>query len=98
MIEIVVEDSLCRYCLIALVGVVSKSKVNRYKQVIEVKNTHQHDIKIQVEDQLPRSGDQKIKVGYFSHFLQIAKFSASQLFNNYLQVKLFYAVLFNIML
>ena len=41
--------------------------MNTYKQVIEVKNTHQHDIKVQVEDQLPRSEDQKIKVTDMIH-------------------------------
>jgi hypothetical protein len=31
-------------------------------QVIEVKNTHDYDIQIQVTDQLPRSADDRIKV------------------------------------
>ena len=40
----------------------SKTTLTRYQQPIEVKNTHQHDIKIQLEEQLPRSEDEKIKV------------------------------------
>lgn len=54
-------------------GFLSKTKTMNYKQVIEVKNTHSHDIKIQVEDQLPRSNDDKIKVRqihcFITHYL-----------------------------
>ena len=53
--------------------------MNTYKQVIEVKNTHQHDIKVQVEDQLPRSEDQKIKVTDMIHvqYLQAEMLNAT---------------------
>ncbi|XP_067950246.1 protein F37C4.5-like [Watersipora subatra] len=46
----------------ATAGMLSKSKINEYKQVIEVKNTHQHDVTLHLEEQLPRSTNQKIKV------------------------------------
>ncbi|XP_067951619.1 protein F37C4.5-like isoform X2 [Watersipora subatra] len=46
----------------ATAGMLSKSKINEYKQVIEVKNTHQHDVTLHLEEQVPRSTNQKIKV------------------------------------
>ena len=63
MIHVYVMLCIHLQCLsFILAGMFTKSKINRYKQVIEVKNTHKHTIRIQVEDQLPRSEDQKIKV------------------------------------
>lgn len=50
------------------VGYWSKTIVTRYQQPIEVKNTHQHEVKIQVEEQLPRSENDKIKVCLFAFF------------------------------
>ena len=44
-------------------GLISKTTMITYKQVIEVKNTHRDTITIQVVDQLPRSTEEKIKVG-----------------------------------
>ena len=48
-------------------GVISKTVAMTYKQVIEVKNTHQEVIKIQVNDQLPLSTEEKIKVKILTH-------------------------------
>ena len=43
-------------------GLISKVISNTHEQMIEVKNTHDYDIKIMVTDQLPRSADDRIKV------------------------------------
>ena len=43
-------------------GMLSKSKVYNYHQVIEVKNTKSDSINVTVTDQLPRSCNDKIKV------------------------------------
>ena len=48
-----------------IVGILSRTTLTRYKQVIEVKNTHKHEIRLLVEDQLPRSENQKIKASCF---------------------------------
>ena len=48
-----------------IVGILSRTTLTRYKQVIEVKNTHKHEIRLLVEDQLPRSENQKIKASFF---------------------------------
>ena len=57
-------------------GMISKSKVYNYHQIIEIKNTKIDSIKITVTDQCPRTSNDKIKVSillnlwlYFSNYV-----------------------------
>ncbi|XP_041355010.1 protein F37C4.5-like isoform X2 [Gigantopelta aegis] len=43
-------------------GIFSKTACTKYKQVTEVKNSHDYAISVELRDQLPRSSDEKIKV------------------------------------
>jgi len=52
-------------------GLISKTVSNTHEQVIEVKNTHDYDIKIVVIEQLPRSADDRIKVSCHPFVWQI---------------------------
>ena len=46
-------------------GVLSKSDITDFHQVIEIKNTKSQPVKILVTDQCPRSTSDKIKVSSF---------------------------------
>ena len=52
-------------------GMLSKWKMYNYHQVIEVQNTKSDSINITVTDQLPRSCNEKIKVGMFYSVLSL---------------------------
>jgi len=43
----------------------TKTSTTQYRQVTEVKNTHAYPVKIQLEEQLPRSETDKIKVSCY---------------------------------
>lgn len=43
----------------------TKTSTTQYRQVTEVKNTHVYPVKIQLEEQLPRSETDKIKVSCY---------------------------------
>ncbi|KAK2162598.1 hypothetical protein LSH36_95g01006 [Paralvinella palmiformis] len=60
-------------------GLISKTTMITYKQVIEVKNTHRDTITIQVVDQLPRSTEEKIKriTILFPSVITVYRFPAS---------------------
>ena len=51
----------------------SKSRVYNYHQIIEVKNTKSDSIIVTVTDQLPRSCNDKIKVGLLYPILSLHK-------------------------
>jgi len=53
--------------LCSVLGLISKSQVIRFKQDVEVKNTHQNDIIVTLEESLPLSRDDHIKVGHKNH-------------------------------
>ena len=54
-------------------GMLSKSRVYSYHQIIEVKNTKSDSIIVTVTDQLPRSCNDKIKVGLLYSILSLHK-------------------------
>ena len=46
-------------------GILSKNVVYSYKQVTEISNTRSEPATVTFEDQLPKSEDEKLKVGFY---------------------------------